>query len=175
MLSGCRLAAGAAATVLLCLVTGPASGAPLAASDRQFIDKATEAGMGEIETAKLAEHKAANDQVKQFAARMVHDHTAANDKLRGIAENKGVMPPARLDQADQKELGQLDKLSGSSFDKAYMKHQVSDHQKAVKEFGNEAKHAKDPDLRRFASETLPVLEEHLKLAKEANASVASSK
>jgi len=45
-----------------------------------------------------------------------------------------------------------------------MKHMVSDHKKDVSEFKSEASKAKDADLKQWAQTTLPVLEEHLKLA-----------
>ena len=48
---------------------------------------------------------------------------------------------------------------------------VKDHKADVKEFKEAAKNLQDPDLRAFASKTLPVLESHLKMAEEMESAV----
>ncbi len=131
--------------------------------------------MAEVEAGKLAEQKAQDAQVKQFAQRMVHDHTQANDRLKQIAASHGVSLPAHLDKKGQKELDKLGKLSGEDFDKTYMKDQVSDHKKVIDEFEKEAKSGKNADIRNFAENTLPTLKEHLQLAQSAQESVMSAK
>jgi len=136
----------------------------LSASDRQFLENAAEANLGEIEAGKLAKEKAKTDPAKQFAGRMVHDHTQVGDRLRELAAAKGVTLPTSLDQADRKELEVLQNLSGAKFDDAYMQHQVSDHRKVIRAFEEEARSAKDPDVRAFASQTLPTLQDHLRIA-----------
>jgi putative membrane protein len=56
-------------------------------------------------------------------------------------------------------------MNGAEFDRAYMKDMVQDHTKDVAEFRKESTSAKDPDVKSFASQTLPTLEDHLKEAK----------
>jgi len=51
---------------------------------------------------------------------------------------------------------------------------LSDHRKDVAEFKKEAAHGHDPDVKAFASKTLPTLEEHLKLASETRKAVGTS-
>ena len=132
--------------------TGSAS-AKLAGADKTFVEKA------------------ANDQVKQFAARMVTDHTKANDELKQIASTKGVQLPSALDKKHQSDMDRLQKMSGADFDKAYMSHMVDDHKQDVAEFKKEANGGKDGDVKGFAAKTLPTLEEHLKLAQTTNDAV----
>ncbi|HZR67370.1 MAG TPA: DUF4142 domain-containing protein [Terriglobales bacterium] len=141
------------------------SSASLTATDRQFIKKAAEGGMAEVELGKLATEKASSPDVKQFGQRMVDDHSKANDQLKQIASEKGVTVPDKLSAKDAATKARLEKLSGDSFDRAYMKDMVTDHTKDVSEFRTESKTAKDSDLKSFASQTLPTLEEHLKQAK----------
>ncbi len=136
----------------------------LAASDRRFAIKAAAAGVDEVEEAKLADKKSQAADVRQFASRMQRDHTAADERLRALASGKALDLPGKLDKSSEQALDRLGKLSGAKFDAAYAKHNLSAHQKAVKDFGKEAKSGKDADLRQFASETLPTLEEHLRLA-----------
>ncbi len=137
---------------------------PLAASDRRFAIKADEAGIGEVEEAKLAARKSQAADVREFASRMEADHTAAGERLGSIASAKGVELPAKLEKSSEQELDRLGKLPAGKFDAAYAKHNLDAHKKAVKEFRKEAQSGKDADLKQFASATLPTLEEHLKLA-----------
>ena len=137
----------------------------LAPADRQFIRSASEGGLAEIELGKLATEKAASPEVKQFGQRMVDDHTKANDQLKQVASETGVTIPEKLSQKDAATKARLEKLSGKAFDRAFMQVMVADHVKAVNEFRTESKNAKDPDVKNFASQTLPTLEDHLKQAK----------
>ena len=139
----------------------------VARSDRKFMEKAAQGGMAEVELGKLAAQKAQSPQVKQFGQRMVDDHSKANDQLKKLASNKGVTLPTEMDRSSKREMDKLSKLSGAEFDAEYMKHMVSDHKKDVKEFKSEANKAKDADVKQFAASTLPTLEEHLKLAQQA--------
>jgi putative membrane protein len=111
--------------------------------------------------------------VKQFGQKMVDDHGKANEKLKQLAASKGVELPADIDRSARREHDKLSKLSGADFDREYMKHMVSDHKKDVKDFEREAKAAKDPDVKTFASDTLPTLQQHLQLAQQADAAVRS--
>ena len=147
----------------------------IARSDRVFVSKAAMGGMGEVELGKLAQQKASNDQVKQFGAKMVEDHTKANDELKQIASSKGIDVPATVDRKSQSEMNQMQKLSGASFDRAYMRHMVADHKKDIADFKKEANGGRDAELKGFASKTLPTLQEHLQMAQAANAAVSGAK
>jgi putative membrane protein len=147
----------------------------LSSSDKKFVENAAQGGVAEVEMGKLAAQKAQNAEVKQFGDRMVKDHSAANDKLMKLASDKGVAASTEMDASTKREYDKLSKLSGARFDQEYMKSMVSDHEKDVKEFQSEAKSAKDPDVKSFAENTLPTLEEHLKLAKSAEASAKREK
>lgn len=137
----------------------------MTASERMFIRKAAEGGEAEVELGKLAQEKAASPEVKQFGERMVNDHSKANDQLKEVVQKEGVTLPTKLDAKDAATKARLEKLSGEAFDRAYMKDMVADHTKDVREFKNEAKNGKDPDVKNFAAQTAPTLEDHLKEAK----------
>src|SRR3954469_20837026 len=134
-------------------------------SDTAFVKKAAQGGLAEVELGQLATQKASSEDVKKFGQRMVDDHTKANDQLKQIAGNKGVTLPTDLNSKDQAMKERLSKLDGEKFDQAYMKNMVRDHTKDVSEFRKESTSGKDSDLKSFASQTLPTLEDHLKEAK----------
>jgi putative membrane protein len=141
------------------------SSAKLAPADRQFIKKAAQGGLAEVQLGQLATEKADSPDVKQFGQKMVDDHSKANDQLKQVASNKGVTIPDKLNAKDAATKARLEKLSGKAFDRAYMRDMVMDHTKDVSEFRTESKTAKDPDVKKFASETLPTLQDHLQQAK----------
>ena len=142
-------------------------------SDRKFLEEAAKGGLAEVEMGKLASERAESPDVKQFGQRMVQDHGKANDELKQLAQSKGVEIPTETDKSHQKKMEKLQKLNGAQFDKQYMDDMVKDHKKDVKEFQKEAKKAKDPDVKNFASQTVPTLQEHLQMAEAAQKTAKS--
>jgi putative membrane protein len=141
------------------------SASQLDAADRTFVNKAAEGGLAEVEFGKLATEKASSNEVKKFGQRMVDDHRKANDQLKQVAGKVGVTLPDRLSPKDQATRDRLSKLSGEQFDSAYMRDMVKDHTKDVAEFRRESQNAKNDDVKNFASQTLPTLQDHLQHAK----------
>jgi len=151
--------------------TGASKSGSLDSGDRKFMETAAKDGLAEVELGKIASQKGQSSQVKEFGSRMVTDHGKANDELKSLASTKGVTLPTTVDSGHQKDADKMNKLAGDKFDKEYMEHMVKEHKKDVKEFEKHAKSAKDADVRAFASKTLPVLQEHLKMAESAQAAV----
>jgi putative membrane protein len=137
--------------------------------DRLFVHEATIGGMAEVELGKLAEQKGHNDAVKDFARRMVEDHTKANDRLMSLAKQDGVVLPDVLDREHRTMRTELEKSSGAEFDRAYIQGQVQDHQKAAQLLEWEIGSGQDTQLKSFAAETLPVVLQHLQMARNLQA------
>jgi putative membrane protein len=146
----------------------------LAQSDRKFVMDAARGNMAEVELGKLAAEKGTADSVKQFGKRMTDDHSKANAELKEFAEKKGITLPADLDSKHKQLRDRLAKLNGADFDRAYANEMVKDHKKDVADFKRETNRAKDPDLKAWASKTLPTLEDHLKQAQDMQAQVKSA-
>jgi putative membrane protein len=144
------------------------------APDRTFVKKAAEGGLAEVELGNLAKDKASSPDVKQFGDRMATDHGKANDQLKDWAQKENVTLPTALTAKDKATRDRLSKLSGDAFDKAYMQEMVKDHQKDVTEFQKESKAAKDADLKAWAGQTLPTLQDHLKMARDTASKVGAS-
>lgn len=134
--------------------------------DQKFVEKAVIGGIFEVQSSQLAEQMATDEQVKQFAGRMIKDHTQANQELLGLTGRKGISPPVQLDEKHAEKLQKLGTSAGAEFDKQYVVMQVNAHQQAVDLFTKAAQNCSDPELKAFAGKTLPVLKEHLQLAKE---------
>jgi putative membrane protein len=135
--------------------------------DATFVKKAACAGMAEVKSSEIALQKASDAKVKQFAQRMIDDHTKANKELTELATRKGWKPEAAIEEKKQKEMDKLSGKTGQEFDRAYMECQVKAHEEAVKLFKQASTASEDADLKAWAAKTLPTLEEHLKMAQSA--------
>ncbi|UKT65560.1 DUF4142 domain-containing protein [Pedobacter mucosus] len=130
-----------------------------------FLKSAAAGGMMEVEAAKIAQKNASNSTVKDFAAKMLADHTKANKELKTLALNNKVITPDSLGAEEQMHLKEMKKMTGASFDKHYMDMMVTDHDKTVNLF-KQGLTNKDQDIKAFAKKTLVVIEEHDKMAKD---------
>lgn len=139
---------------------------PMPQSDLAFFEKAAQDGKTEIEAAKIAETRTADPAIKRFAQKMVVDHGKAGDELKALAAKKGVTLPATLDDEHKAMLDKLQKASADDFDDTYSDMMHGDHDKAVSLFSDTAKNSRDPDIKLFASKTLPTLKTHQMLAEK---------
>lgn len=147
----------------------------LDAKDFKFLTAAARGGMEEVQMGQLAQQKAANPAVRSFGERMVTDHSKANDELRQIATQKGAALPTQMSHLENFSMEHLQKLNGTEFDQAYAKDMVKDHRKDVREFENATKNLTDPDLRAWVQKTLGVLQQHLQMAENMEATVNAQK
>lgn len=143
-----------------------AATAPLTA--QEFVDKVAITNMFEIKAGQLAEQKAKSQQDKTFAKKMVHDHQAAEAKLKSLASGSKVSAsvPTALDSDHQEKLTQLQNLSGKQFDKAYNKMQQTGHKAAVMLLQEYAKNGDNAALRKWAKTALPTIKTHLNMAEK---------
>ncbi len=151
--------------------TGSAAGTitNLPGDEKEFIVKAGIAGLAEVQQGNLALQKAQSADVRQYAQRMVTEHSTSNNELSQLATAKGLALAAELDGEHKSALEHLAGLSGADFDKAYMQHMISDHEKAIGDFTKAATTATDADIKGWAQKTLPALQQHLQLAREISA------
>lgn len=129
--------------------------------DAKFAVDAANGGMAEVALGKLAQGKATNAKVKEFAAMMVADHTKANDELMALAQTKNITLPQAVSTEKQAVMDELTKKSGAEFDKAYIDQMVDDHKKTISLFEDASKNAKDADIKAFVDKTLPTVKAHL--------------
>jgi putative membrane protein len=148
--------------------TSQSSASQLSSADLKFIKEAAAGGMAEVKMGYLGSQNGTSAQVKSLAQKLVTDHTAANKELEQLVARKGATLPTEVDAKHQKDLDALAKLNGAEFDKAFLHHAVTDHQKDIKKFQTEADKANDQDIRAFAQKQLPILQQHLQMAKSAN-------
>ncbi len=153
----------------------PPPKAELPKGEQGFIMTAAQGNMLEIALGRVAMTKASNDEVKQFAERMVNDHSEANNALAAIAKMKGITLPKDMDEKHKKEYDSVEKTSSKNFDAVYMNAMVKDHQTTVAEFENKKRDVSDPDLKAFVERNLAILQKHLIMAQNLDAKLKSGK
>lgn len=130
--------------------------------DKSFYDKAAEAGLAEVSDATMAQDSATDPKLKEFAAMMIKDHSAANNKLSALAATKDIKLPTSPSVGEMAEHAKLKVLTGDTFDKSYIKGQVSAHRATLKLLHKEIAMGQDPDAQAFAKSILPTVQGHLK-------------
>jgi putative membrane protein len=152
----------ASAAALASMLASPLALAANTGADA-FIQKAIEGNLAEIKVGQLAQQKGATEGVRNFGSVLERDHSAANSQAMTAASSMGVTPPSEPSPKERAEYDHLASLSGSRFDKAFVKAMVKDHEKDIAEYKREAKSGNGA-ASSYAQQSLPVLNKHLRLA-----------
>jgi putative membrane protein len=139
-------------------------------SDHQFAHKAAMGGQKEVASAKFAAGKASNAAVKALANKLITDHTAANNELMSLMKTKRITP----EKDSKAEPEPWRSQAGAAFDRAYVDHVITHHEKDIAMFEAEAKDGTDPELKAWAEKKLPALREHLKMAQDAKSKLSTT-
>jgi putative membrane protein len=138
----------------------------LSSNDRTFINNAEEANLAEIDTAKMIEQKTTDPAVKDFASLMVNDHTQASQKLATLAKNNSVTLPTEPSASERMQKTELQKLEGAKLDDAYIRDELQGHKQVISSFENEIEHGQDRAAKDYAEQTLPTLQDHIRIAED---------
>jgi len=132
--------------------------------DQHFVREAAIDGQYEVQVAQLAQQRAQSQEVKQFADHLIRDHQQANQQLMQLAQSKGIDIPRQLDPVHQAKIEKFQKLQGRQFEKEWVYSQLAGHVVDVLKFRDASQELQDNDLKQFAAQTLPKLQQHLQQA-----------
>jgi len=136
-------------------------------NDRDFVKNALEGGDAEVQLGQLAQQKSQSDDVKQFAQKMVQDHTQMDDRLmKPLAKQLGVNPPKNLSKKDRQLMAKLESLSGAQFDDEYIRAMMKDHRQDLKDFKSEAQMTQDPNVKQAVQQGETVISQHLQMIEQ---------
>ena len=136
-----------------------------------FVKQAGQANRAEIEEAKYVMDHTQSQSVKDFAQKMISDHTMALDQLKQIASTGGYEVPNNVDAKDKASMEKLKLKTGARMNMAYSSDQEKDHRAVISKFEEAAQnHQIAPAVREYARTTLPTLKEHLRMAQQLVAS-----
>jgi len=148
--------------------TGVNSALGVSPTTPDFVKEAASSDMFEIQSSQLAAERATDQGTKDFANRMIADHQKTTSDIKGMISSgsvKAEVPTAML-PSHQALLDSLKGLNGGDFTKQYHGEQVTAHKQAVSLYERYAKGGDNGGLKDWAGKTLPVLQEHLKMAQD---------
>ncbi len=135
--------------------------------EKAFVSKALQGGEAEVELGKLALEKSQSDDVKQFAQKMVSDHSQMGEKwFKPVAQQMGVSEPKGPSKKDKKLIEKLQGLTGPQFDIEYIQAMVKDHREDLKDFRDQAQSAQDPAVKQIAEQGQKIISVHLQLIEQ---------
>jgi putative membrane protein len=158
-------------TLLLSAVFGLAAAQDKGPSDPQIAGIVVAANQIDIDAGKLAKSRSKNKEVKEFAQRMITDHTAVNKQAGALAKKLGVKPEESdtsrsLKSGAKENVAKLKKLKGADFDKAYVDHEVDYHQQVLDAIDKVlVPSAKNAELKDLITKVRPAIAAHLDHAK----------
>ncbi|OQW37220.1 MAG: hypothetical protein A4E19_13700 [Nitrospira sp. SG-bin1] len=142
----------------------PSSAAMRSAAEESFLTTVAQGQENVVMLGQLATRKASSRSVKQFAAKMIEDHQIAQREVRRLGLKEGIQLPVQVSEKQKRIHRELAMLRNQDFDREYMRHMLRDHAKEVTEFEQQARQLADTDIKRWASDALPVLKQHLQKA-----------
>jgi putative membrane protein len=129
--------------------------------DKEFVMDSGMGSLAEIRMAKLALANSQNPEIRQFAERMIHDHTMLIDQMKPFASRMGVPPPTKLSRSEQDEYDRLSTKKGPEFDKDYISTMVADHHNDLKDFTKERDTTDNPQLKATVAKGREVVFQHM--------------
>ena len=142
-------------------------------SSKQFLEKMAKGSQGEVQLAQMAESKASNQQVKDFAKKLEQDHTQLNQQMQSAFSQYGMSMPQPMTQQQQQLQSRLQNMSGSQFDHAFINAAVKEHTKDVQEVQHHLQTAQNDQVKQLLQQALPVLQQHLQTAKQLQSQLGS--
>ena len=171
LLAAAALAAGCGAMRDSSTSSMSASAAAMTPADQAFATMAAGSGMYEVGVARLAVSRAVNPQVKAYAQMLVDHHTMANTELMRLLGARGMKPPTSIPADKEEKTRRLSGSTGAEFDRQFVRGVgIDDHMADVALFDRESREGADPELRAWATKTLPTLQAHLQAAQGLQAS-----
>jgi putative membrane protein len=141
-----------------------------------FVRQALGGNLLEIRLGTAARSKASNGAVKDFANRMIKDHTDMWKQWEALVKKFDVTSQigSTADTTGRALADQLSQLSGAEFDRAYMTEMVRDHEADIARFQQAASSADAADVRQLAATAVPRMQEHLTLARQVASQVGAT-
>ena len=148
----------------------PAATIPTPANEAaapDFVAKAAASDMFEVASSKIALRRSHNPDIKHFAQMMIDAHTKTTAGLKAAiaASGQALTPPAALPSDLQAKIDDLNKAPAADFDKLFMTDQADGHQAALDLMQRYAKDGDVAQIKAFAADTAPKVQEHLTMAK----------
>lgn len=142
----------------------PGAAANKSAEDVEFLLDAMRTALAEIELGELAAQRASDAAVREYGAKVKADHTEQAAEIERLLLPLNVSVPTEPSADVQTLHAALARLAGEEFETAFLRVMVESHEEAIEKYGAQTHANPDRSLAAFASESLPMLREHLETA-----------
>ena len=139
----------------------------LSPSDKEFVMTAAQANLADVQLGLLTGRNTTNADVRAFGQMMAQDHTRTMEELRQLVLVKGLVLPSEPANEHVQLARDLVTKTGRDFYQSYLAAMVAAHEKSVASFDQASRTSSDPDVKAFAASKLPGLQEHLRMAQDA--------
>jgi putative membrane protein len=148
------------------------SGVALAADkiSQVFLRDMMEANLADIQLSQLAQKQSQDAEVISFAQSVERDASALNEAAQKIAAQIGLTTPTDVPTRQKDNFLVMSKLSGPSFERAFIRENITALKAEIPRVQNEAKKKSDP-VGNFASQMLPILQSRLDAAQSLHPSM----
>jgi putative membrane protein len=157
---------------------GLAATAAQGPTDPQIAAIVVTANQVDIDAGKLAASKSHTKDIREFAQRMITDHTGVNKSAVDLVTKLKVTPEDNptsqsLKSGGEENLKNLKTLKGAAFDKAYIDHEVAYHEQVLNAVDKVLiPNAANAELKALLVQVRPAFVAHLEHAKRIQASLA---
>jgi putative membrane protein len=158
-------------------VSSPTDTGAKAIADTAIIRQTIRGNYTEVGLGRLAESRADNEEVKEFAKRMVSDHNSSsmNQQWGTLAQTRRMSTRIDFGPEGQETIDRLEDLDGAEFDQAYMAEMIRHHEEnlaTMQRVG--ASSARAADVRQVANSAVPGIRAHLTLARQVGSRIGIS-
>ena len=138
-----------------------AAAVTMSAQDSRFVNAAASSDQFEMQSSQALLQKSRNPAVRAYAQMMIDQHTASTQQLTQIAAAKGAALSQGLDPTQERLLAAMQGAGPGSVDRTYLSGQTTGHAATVLTFNDEIKSGADADVKGFAQQNLPMIQQHL--------------
>jgi putative membrane protein len=173
----------AAAVALIAAAAGALPGASLCAQsegpdDPTIVAIFDAANTADVETGALAEQRGASQEVREFGAMLVRDHSAVRQQGRDLAAKLGITPTPPKDDQSAKDhaaaMARLRAMKGAEFDRAFLRHEAAFHKAVIEAVQGALLPAIDnAELKALVEKVAPAFQAHMRMAQELEKKLAA--
>jgi len=147
----------------------------LNASERNFLQTAAEISATEVQLGQLAERQSNDSNIQKIGKELAKDHSDAIQQVEKLAASKGLSIVAQPTSMQEKKIQSLQSKSGADFNKQFLRQNVLGHERAISLFERISRRATDPDVKAWASQMVPQLQNHLAMVKSGKPEAVAEK
>jgi putative membrane protein len=145
-----------------------------ALADTAYIRQAIRGNFAEVGLGRLAESRAAESAVEEFARNMVSEHNSMNEQWATLAQKNRMRIRPDPGAAGEQSLEQFEDLSGAAFDQTYMAEMIRQHERDMAAFQRISTSARSAEVRQLAQSGVSTIRDHLARARQVGSRVGVS-